>query len=148
LELFEPLEAGYKSLNPEPNPFQDYDFAIRSSKEKMEIRYVIMPWVEDSLTSELPNVLTFRTVTNVASNTENLLISAIKPPDEQLLKDFNADWGMIYFFVPKPRFANWPYCRMLSLYKKEKGTVLIFFLFDDPGNQALDYRYLALRFLD
>jgi hypothetical protein len=148
LEFFEPLEAGYKVQNIDSNPFQDCDFAIRSSKEKMEIRYVILPLKEDEASTTLPNVLSFRAMMNVASNTENLLISAIKPPDEQVMKDFNADWGMVYFFVPKPMFANWPFCRMVALHKKERGTVLIFFMFDNPGNPALDNRYLALRFLD
>ncbi len=147
LEFFEPLEAGYRDLQPLPNPFQDYQFAMRSGKEKLEIRYFIMPWDENKPESTLPNVESFRTVTSVASNAQDALISAIQPEPQKILEDFNADWGMIYFFQPKEEFANWPFCRLVVLHKKEKGTAMVFYLFDNPGNSALDTRYLALRFL-
>jgi hypothetical protein len=53
---------------------------------------------------------------------------------------------MTYFFRPKPEFATQPGCKMLALCKEGQGTVFVFFLFDDPGNTALDRREVAVRF--
>lgn len=147
LEFFEPIEAGYRAVHVQDNEFQQYDFGIRSGKEKLEIRYFILPWNENNPYSTQPNITAFRAVTNAATNADEAVISAIQPAKETLEKDFNADWGMVYFFQPKPGFANSPFCRMVALAKEGQATVLVFYLFDDPGNAALDTRYLAVRFL-
>jgi hypothetical protein len=146
IEFFEPIDAGYRSINLPPNEFQNCQFAIRSNKEDLEIRYFIMPWDEDNPLSLNPHVATFRALTNIATNADEAVISAIRPGREDLLEDFNAGWGMVYFFRPKPAFSNQPMCRMLALYKEGRGTVFVFYLFKDPGNVALDRRYRTLRF--
>jgi hypothetical protein len=147
IEFFEPLEAGYKDFEPWGNPWQPCNFAIRSRKENLQIRYLVQPWDENDPVSVNPHLNTFRILTNLASNADESLISAIQPEKEKLQEDFNADWGMSYFFQPKTGFSDLPYCRMLALHKEERATVFIFYLFDDPANEALDTRYLALRFL-
>ncbi len=147
LEFFEPLEAGYRDIEPLKNDFQHCQFAIRSRKEGLQIRYFILPWNDDDPTTTNPHLVTFRAITSIAINEDEAVISAIQPTKETLLKDFNADWGMIYFFQPKPGFSDKPSCRMVALCKEGQGTAFIFYLFDDPANEALDTRYLALRFL-
>ncbi|MFQ5447747.1 MAG: hypothetical protein ACE5FF_12510 [Saprospiraceae bacterium] len=146
LEFLEPLEAGYRDIHLLPNEFQNCQFAIRSRKEGLQIRFFIMPWDEDNPLSLNPHVATFRILTTVATNADEAVISAIRPTREDLEKDFNAGWGMVYFFQPKPGFSDQPRCRMLALSKEGKGTAFIFYLFDDPGNVALDLRYHILRF--
>ncbi|MCB0519651.1 MAG: hypothetical protein H6577_08355 [Lewinellaceae bacterium] len=146
IEFFEPLEAGYKDIEPWPNPYQPCNFAIRSRKEDLQIRYLIEPWKDGDPLSTNPHVAIFRTLTNLATNADDALVSAIQPTGENLRRDFNADWGMVYFFQPKKGFSDKPFCRMVALYKEGKGMAYIFYLFDDPGNEALDIRYLALRF--
>ena len=147
LEFFEPLEAGYRDIEPLKNDYQHCQFAIRSRKENLQIRYFILPWNDDDPTTTNPHLTTFRAITSIATNADEAVISAIQPTKETLLKDFNADWGMIYFFQPKPGFSDLPNCRMIALCKEGQGTAFIFYLFDDPANEALDTRYLALRFL-
>ncbi len=147
LEFFEPLDAGYKDYRPVKNEFQDCHFAIRSSKENMDIRYFIKPWDKGDPRSVNPHVSTFTVLSNVATNADEAVISAIRPAKNALLKDFNADWGMTYFFTPKEAFSDKKNCRMTALCKEGQGTVFIFYLFNDTGNEALDTRYLALRFL-
>ncbi len=147
LEFFEPLDAGYKDYRPAKNEFQDCHFAIRSSKEDMDIRYFVIPWNEDNPNSVNPHVSTFATLSNVATNADEAVISAIQPAKETLLQDFNADWGMTYFFTPKEAFSDKKNCRLTALCKEGQGTVFIFYLFNDAGNEALETRYLALRFL-
>jgi hypothetical protein len=147
LEFFEPLEAGYRDIEPLKNEFQNCQFAIRSRKEGLQIRYFILPWNDGDPTTTNPHLVAFRAITSIAVNEDEAVISAIQPTKETLLKDFNADWGMIYFFKPKPGFSELPNCRMVALCKEGQGTAFIFYLFDDPANEALDTRYLALRFL-
>jgi hypothetical protein len=147
IEFFEPLDAGYKEIELPENEYQNCQFAIRSGKENMQIRFFILPWNDQDPLATQPNIVTFRTITSVASNADDAVISAIQPDRETLHKDFNADWGMIYFFQPKPGFSLYPNCRMIAICKEGKGTAFIFYLFDDPANEALDTRYLTLRFL-
>jgi hypothetical protein len=147
VEFFEPVEAGYKDFEPWTNPYQPCHFAIRSREEDLQIRYFLQPWNENDPFATTPHVATFRLLTNLATNADEAVISAIQPTKKSLKEDFNADWGMIYFFQPKAGFSDLPNCRLLALYKEGKGTVFVFYLFKDPGNEALDTRYLALRFM-
>lgn len=147
LAFFEPLDAGYRSVDPPENDYQSSHFAIRSPREGIEIRYFILPWNDKDPFAANPHVATFRAVSSIASNAEEVVVSAIRPSREELRKDFNADWGMSYFFEPKPGFSEQPACRMVAISQTGKGTAFIFFLFDNPANTALDQRYLALRFL-
>lgn len=149
LEFFEPLDAGYKDVQAPENQFQNCHFAIRSRQEDLEIRFSVFPWSApaDNLVAANPHILTHLAVSNVAVNDPTALISGIELDEESLRQEFNADWGMVYFFKPKPEFSDQPFCRMVALCKEEQATVLVFFLFDDAGNTALDHRYLALRFL-
>ena len=43
-QLILPVETDYKDIRPVSNPWMDYDFSIRSRKERMEIRYKISPY--------------------------------------------------------------------------------------------------------
>ena len=147
LEFFEPLDAGYRDYKPAENEFQNSHFAIHSNREDLDIRYFIVPWDEDNPSTTNPHLRTFTTISNVATNEDEAVISAIQPTKEMLLKDFNADWGMTYFFSPKKHFSDKQHCRMLALCKEGQGTVFVFYLFNDTGNEALDTRYLALRFM-
>ncbi len=147
LEFFEPLDAGYREYQPVENEFQNSHFAIHSSKEDLDIRYFVIPWEEQKPNTTNPHLRTFATLTHVATNADESVISAIQPTKEMVQKDFNADWGMTYFFTPKKHFSDKQHCRMLALCKEGQGTVFVFYLFNDTGNEALDTRYLALRFM-
>jgi hypothetical protein len=146
LEFFEPLDAGYRTIQPLENDYLNCQYAINSNREKLEIRYYILPWNEADANTTAPHVATFRVLISVATNADEAVIAAIQPDKESLLRNFNADWGMTYFFTPKPEFSNEPACRMVALSKEGQGTVFVFFLFNDPGNEALDTREMAVRF--
>ncbi|HFA49821.1 MAG TPA: hypothetical protein ENJ95_12505 [Bacteroidetes bacterium] len=147
LDFFEPLDAGYKNFEPAENEYLNAQFAIRSAKEKLEIRYFIIPWEEDNPLASNPHISTFTALANVATNADEEVVSVIQPTAAMLQKDFNADWGMTYFFRPKEAFSDKKSCRMVALCKEGQATVFIFYLFNDAGNRALDTRYRALRFL-
>lgn len=148
VDFFEPVEAGYKDTRPVRNEFQNYHLAIFSKKEDMEIRYVISPFEKGDPFSNNPHIAVARTMSSVAVNDHEKLISAIQLEREALQNDFNADWGMVYFFTPKPGFSAYPHCRMLALHKENQATVFVFYLFEKADNEALDTRYYALQFLD
>ena len=56
LEFLAPLDAGYKDVTVIKNFLQDYHFAIRSRKEKLEIRYLIEPWQENDPSFQAPHI--------------------------------------------------------------------------------------------
>ncbi|MCF8247027.1 MAG: hypothetical protein K9J37_18870 [Saprospiraceae bacterium] len=146
LEFFEPLDAGYRTIQPQENDYLNCQYAINSNREHLEIRYYVQPWNEADANTTAPHVSTFRVLTSVATNAGEAVISAIQPTKETLLRDFNADWGMTYFFTPKPAFSDKPACKLLALSREGQGTVFVFFLFNDPGNEALNQREVAVRF--
>ncbi len=146
LEVFEPLDAGYRAFQPMENEYLNCQYAVHSNREALQIRYYVQPWNEADKITTTPHVATFRVLTSVASNADEAIISAIQPDQAALLRDFNADWGMVYFFQPKSAFAQAPSCKMLALSKEGQGTVFVFFLFEDAGNLAIDRRELAVRF--
>ncbi len=146
VEFMEPLDAGYKDYEPLENQYLNCQYAIRSRSENLEIRYYVLPWNEKDYASTMPNFNTFATISNLATNAEDAVISALRPDGQSLQRDFNADWGMTYIFTPKPAFADSPICKMVALCKEGQGTVFVFYLFDDPGNEAIDRREMAVRF--
>jgi hypothetical protein len=142
----QPLEARYKTIRLRKNRFLECDYGIRSRKEKLEIRYAIEPIEAGSRASLIPHVKAFSMATHLATNSEESVISKLSISPESLTEDFNADFGEVYVFKPKSAFSEKLYCQMLVLYKEGKGLVYVFFLFDDPNNTALDYRFQAVRF--
>lgn len=147
LEWLEPLEAAYKIIDPKENDYQNYDYAVYFRKEKLEIRYVIVPHNASDITADLPNIKAGRLMLNLSSNMEEFTGSAFSYTDEAAKEDFNADWANEYLFKPKKAFSSYPNCRMLTIHKKGVGTAHIFLLFDKIP-EMLDARTISLRFLE
>jgi hypothetical protein len=147
IDFYEPVEGKYKAMNMRKDVFQPCDYGIRSRKEKLEIRYLIAPYSENSPAFSAPHVETTRMVAHLASNDPDAVITVLSMDEQELRGDFNADWGKVFFFKPKEQFSTSQHCKLLSLYAEGKGMALVFFLFDKPS-QELDNRFLALRFKD
>lgn len=145
IEFIEPVEARYKKALINKSPFQPYHFAIRSRKEGIEIRYIIRPYKPDPPSADVPHVEAYRLVMHLASNEQDYLIAGREVAPEALSGFFNADWGMQYFFRPKPGFAGWNHCELLALHKDGRGTAFVLFLFDEPSRE-LGNRFYALQF--
>ena len=151
IDFFVPLDGGYKDIAvfKEAKQFQTYDYAIRSKKEQLEIRYLITP-IENNKRAYLPPSVNFmKTLTHLASNNEEHLI-AVHSMSKEALEFFNADWGKEAVFHPKVVFSKRQHCKMLMLHKEGRGTAYLFFLFDESPEAmlALDTRYYALKFLE
>lgn len=145
IEFLEPVEARYKTAPARKNPFRSYDYAIRSRKEGIEIRYLIRPYEPNASTADIPHVEASRLVMHLATNDQDYLVAGREVAPEVLSEFFNADWGMQYFFRPKPGFADWNHCELLALHKDGQATAFVFFLFDEPSPE-LGNRFYALRF--
>lgn len=145
VDFMAPLDAGYKDTKPYPNQYQDYEFAIRSRKEKLEIRYHLEPEKEDIALSSLPHIRCMQLLSHLASNDEKNSIAAHSLPTSIRVEDLNADWAKVFFFTPKKAFSPRLTCQLLAIYKEGRGMAFAFLLFDKPP-VTLDNRLLTLRF--
>jgi len=146
LELLWPTEARYREGYVPREPFEHYDFVMYSAREGLEIRYAIHPWDDADPATQAPQLLAMRAAATVATNDEAWFIT-MRPLDQQELELFRADGGVVYFFRPKEQFSGRKHCRLLVIYREGKGTALVYWLFDEADNPAIDLRFLALRFV-
>jgi hypothetical protein len=145
VELYQVLDSDFKPAATTAQDFQPCDFAWHSRKDKLEIRYLALPWKEGDPASQYPHILAARTAAHVATNAEGAPMTLLSLGSEEL-DAFGADWGVAYFFMPKSLFAAQRHCELLVLHKEARGTILVFFLFDDPDNPALDLWFQHLAF--
>lgn len=147
VDVYRPADGDYKPLPLDGMIYQPCDFAWYSRAEKLEIRYLARPWVESDFSTRFPHIQAARMAAHIASNEEGAFTTVLSLGTEEL-RAFNADWGAAYFFQPKDVFSERRHGELVVLFKEGRGTVMIFFLFDDPGNEALDLRFQALSFLE
>lgn len=140
-----PLEGKYKATKAIGAQYEHYDFAIRSRKEGIEIRYAVYPYDEKDFTSIAPHAATMRLVTHLASNDEEAMISALSIAPDEIAENYNADWAKLFFFQPKGVFSSAKQCKLLAIHREGSGTAFVLFLFDKSSIE-LDNRTLALRF--
>lgn len=145
VDFMAPLDAGYKDIRVYSNRHQNYELAIRSRKEKLEIRYHLETEDERRPMTSLPHIRCIQMISNLASNQEEKVVSALSLPDSLTAADLNADWAKVFFFEPKKDFSTRLTCQMLAMYKEGRGMVFAYFLFDKPPT-ALDNRLLTIRF--
>jgi len=144
ISFSEPLENTYKNVRIYDNDLQPYHFAIRSKKEKVEIRYAI-ELIEADAPLNPPQVRCFARGTSVASNDEEAAITIHRFNEKELKEFFNADWGMIMYFKPKLQFSDKKHCKMLSLYSENRAVIYVYFLFNEPSEE-LDNQLYSIRF--
>ena len=146
LEFFQPLEGRYAVQPYLKNEFLSADFIMRSKREKLEIRFNVFPEDPAAPVSDFPHIRGIQMASHLASNDDESVITAISLSDWDLGEErFNADWGKLFYFRPKIGFSTRSHCQMLVLYKAGKGTVFVFYLFDE-ASEALDNRLFSLAF--
>lgn len=139
------LPAGYKIIPVTPSPVQPIDLAVRSNRDKLEMRYHFIPWSDTSSASQFPNIQSARAALQCASNEEDSYVAVFSLDSAFVRETYQADWGHEFIFRPKQAFSPAKYCKLLALYKHQVGLALLFFLFDDPDNQALEITNFELR---
>ena len=144
VEIFFPLESTYRNWGSGENEWLNCEFAIRSRKEKIEIRYHLQPYLDSDPTADLPHLNCMRLLTHLASNDEDAVIAAHVLSDTDL-EDYRADWGKLYFFRPKRSFGDYANCQLLALYREGVGMACVFYFFDEPSVNLED-RLREIRF--
>lgn len=64
-------------------------------------------------------------------------------------KEFNADWGATSSFsLPKKKEDNTKFCIVLSLFKKDKGLIIVYYLFENPSTDLsfVEKNFNSLKF--
>lgn len=145
IDIFEPVEGKYKSRRSQKHDYQKIDHTVYSKKEGLEMRYAILPARATDPSTQVPHVEFMRVISSIAPNEEDVPVTVHTIPASTLKKQFNADWGSIAYFKPKPSFSNKKHCRLLSLFSEDKGTIHIFYLFDEPSKH-LENRFYSVRF--
>jgi len=142
-----PVEHNFKIAKVHHNNLQDYDFAIREKKDKVEIRYLVLPDT-GIIAGGYPHLNFGNRTMTLASNADDEASSAIsilQLSKKTLTEKYHADWGAISFFTPKKSFADTRYCKMVALYREGLGYVYTFFLYNDV-NTEFNARYDLLEF--
>lgn len=144
-EVLPPIDGGYKGFQPPENFTQNCQWAIRSRKDGLEIRYLLAPDPPESSASPNPHLAAHRLAMHISINDENALMTARELTDNEREVLYNADWGKVYVLTPKPDFSPFTYCTMVALYRKGSGLAYIFNLFDEPS-QNIDNKRYTFRF--
>lgn len=143
LEWHEP-EVPYRIRTHSSISFQAYDFAASFRKEKLEIRYFFVP-DDDSDAVLIPHLRVPRMAMHLASNEEDSYLSAHEIEPGLLDSIYQADWGMMFFFQPKPLFSSAKDCQMVAVYREGVGLLYAFLLFNEPP-ATLPERAQLIRF--
>ncbi|MEM6378485.1 MAG: hypothetical protein AAF705_09735 [Bacteroidota bacterium] len=146
-EVLLPLDGDYRAFIPDNNFTQNCPWALRSRKERLEIRYLTSPFTTQKRAQKYPSIAAHRLAMHVCSNEEDAIITArdLSKHEQEVL--YNADWGRVYIFPPKTDFSSFAFCKMIALYKEGKGMAYIFNLFDNPSPN-IDSRLYSFRFIE
>ena len=146
LMFIEPIEGKYKDIATFRNEWWNFDLALKSKKEKIEIRYAIHTDTKSN-GFDVPQIRMMQLLSNVATNNQKPIVAIHSIPEAEIKKDYNADWAAIAYFTPKVSFAYKDHCKVLTLHKDGVATVFVFFLFDKPTDE-LDNMMYTIRFKD
>lgn len=137
-----PLDSDYKPVYIPEELFQRYDYAIRSGKDEVEIRFLFLP---DMGNEPFAQVNSYRMALHIGDNQSNTSFTARELTERELKEVFNADWGRVYILKPKTSFSIQQHCRFLCLHKQDQGMICVFYLFDKPS-MAIDQRLHMVRY--
>jgi hypothetical protein len=145
-EIMAPLDGDYRRLKVRKNRVQNYQWALGSAREDLEIRYLAIP-DDGSELLDYPHIEASRLAMQICSNVQESAITARDLTEEERIDLFNADWGRMYMFPPKEEFGLYLHCKMVALFREGSGMMVIFHLFDEPSPE-IDNRLYTFRFMD
>ena len=143
MEFFEPLEQKYKRSSTRGSSLLKPSFAIRSKKNRLEIKYLILSDSEES--GIPPHVASLGMATHLATNDPNTDI-AVHQMDPEILSDlYQAQWGSEFYFRPKKTVSQKQHCKMTAIYVEGKALAYILYFFNTPDDELENQKY-TLRF--
>lgn len=139
----QPAEQWLHVVLPPRHEFMVYDLVLQNDRNDFEVRYCIRR--TDS--GIPPSVAVSRLAASISSNSEAHDIVVKIPPDEFLREAFNAERGVIVYFIPKKEFSEKPFGALLSLYSEGRHAIDVVLLYQDPKFDPL-YTYRGVRFIE
>ena len=124
-------EGPYRVIKNPTNRFQEYDFGIYLRKQKVEVRYHVVPANPESDRELIPHLRAARMAMHLAGNDEDSYIAAHEMEPEELETIYQADWGQLFYFPPKRIFSEAKNCQMLALYREDVALCFVFLLFEE-----------------
>ena len=146
LEFNTPTEGWFKPVPLIKDEFFQYDLVLQHTNDDFEMRCIIEPTHRANPKNSYPHLLTMRTALSAASNhnSNDLIIQSI--PEETLSSTYNADWGLMVDFIPKPSLTDKSFGKMVSLFAEEKSRVFIFFFYNEAEKEDLENRIALFQF--
>lgn len=144
-DIIRPLESDYRPTTAEETAFFPAEYILYSRREKLEIRYHLVPEAEMGPMAGMPHVFTARLVANAGSNDDDAFTSVHRFLGEDF-KTFGADWAKLYTFRPKLSLSDHQNAQLVALYREGVGMLYALLLFDKAPD-TLEIRQLAARFL-
>lgn len=125
----------------------NYFYAIKHSKKKLEVRYVIIPYRQAVKTESksIPGsdstyrVSAYTIASNIAGNEANILKTVEFNPQD-VMTEFRAEWGASTVIKPESGFGDgYKMVVITSLYRSGRGEAYIIFLFDNYKEVKKEY---------
>jgi len=113
------------------NSVIDFDYALKGKQDPVDIRYKVIPVPEDSPIALAPQIKINSLAIHMASNNEEELDMVFHRINDDDIKPYNADFGMMVFFQPKDKISKRKHCKALFFYAEGKGLICTFIFFDN-----------------
>jgi len=143
LYYYEPTEAWLHPVPQEMDEYGPFNMILQSSDERVEIRYRFKKISSALDLANHPQLDMFQYVATLSSNDQNPNITLTEIDSEIIDTVFNADWGLYADFQPKESLANYPFCRLIGLYKEGHALVYSMVFYEE---EIPDYFELPISF--
>ena len=145
LRFIGPLDSDYRESTLRSNsPYLPEQYALRSRRERLELRFHLRPERRDDRYYGMPHLAATTVAMNLGSNDEDAVTAVHQFGDEELAV-LNADWARMYTFRPKRSFSSRQQAQLVAMYRAGRGMAYTVLLFDEAPN-TLEGRQLSLRF--
>jgi hypothetical protein len=140
-----PLDSDYRESLDQVNDYLDSHYAMRSRRERMELRFHLRPERPGDRYYQLPHLAATSLAMNLGSNDDDAVTAVHRFSDDEL-RFYNADWARMYTFRPKRSYSKgYEQAQLIALYREGRGLAYTVLLFDDAPD-TLEGRQISLRF--
>lgn len=99
----------------------------------MEVLIDFHPPNESSFTTLHPHLEFNRLLGNLIPNDDDQEVLVVGWREQKLLEK-NADWGAEAYIKPREEISSYPFAKLVSFFKEDKGMVVILYCFNKPDS--------------
>ncbi|MBX2817242.1 MAG: hypothetical protein KTR24_14635 [Saprospiraceae bacterium] len=140
-DFISPVEGFYKIKMLKADRHLEYDLVLRSEDKAFEMRFDVKPDYQLAV----PHIHCFNLLNSIAVNEEHFDIELNLFSPEESQKRYHADWSAYADFVPKRRFSDFHYGRLVTIYREDRGLIHQILLFNEH-NREKDLRMHTISF--